>query len=104
MVGLIAPCTMEHSGRPEGDSPLVLGCWPMVATSNATVSGWKLTASTSSTVEPGGVLTGEASNAIGEASIAPCLMAPAHLLRHCMRSMVSRLLHHFSTLRGCAKH
>jgi hypothetical protein len=72
-----APRTMEHSGQPEGDSPSVLSCSSMVAISNATVSDWRSTSVTSSAVEPCEVLTGVAYKAIGDASVAPCLMAAA---------------------------
>jgi hypothetical protein len=90
-LGVIAPYTMEHSGRPVGSLPPVLGYRLTVATSNASVSGWRPIVATSSAVEPSGVLMGAASNAIGEASITRCLMASTRLLRSCLRSMASHL-------------
>jgi hypothetical protein len=53
----LVPCMMEHSGRELESAPPALGCWPTVATSNATVSDWRSMVATSSTVELGGVLT-----------------------------------------------
>jgi hypothetical protein len=54
---------------------------------------------TSGVVEPGGVLMEETSNIMGEASVTRLLMAATPLLRRCLRSMASRLSHHFSSLR-----
>lgn len=70
-----------------------------MATSNDIVHGWRSMGATSSVMEPGGVLTEATLNAMGETSIAHCLMVAARLLRRCMRSMAGHLRRRFSILR-----
>jgi hypothetical protein len=60
---------------------------PAVATSNATVCGWRPIVVTSSAVEIGEVLMEATSNAMGEASVSHHLMAIACMLRQCLKQL-----------------
>jgi hypothetical protein len=98
-LGVMALCTMEHSGRPVGStSPMLVHC-PTVATSNATMCDCKPMVATLSAMEPGGVLMVAVSNTMGEASIGHLLMVAACLLRCCLRSVATHWRRRFSTLR-----